>query len=295
MSYIQTFYMYLCILYAGLQFIRQLYRGIIPPLATAGVMQSINFSCYEAFRKISIPILKDRYNTQYIDNKNNQNLYLLSIFISGACSGSFISLIATPISLIKVQQQVSTKASVLTCAYNIYNQYGIRRFYRSYCTMFVMESYGRGVYLATYEGTKMVLPGVFNSINRHFSPPTKYTTERSTSSQLDMTPSSSSSSSSSEYTESSLLVRMCSAATAGCTSWTSIYPLDVIKSRMQMDISGSKYTTCIDCMTKTWKEGGMRLMFRGIQYTLIRAAPVAATILPIYEFSKDYLDSVLLT
>ena len=39
----------------------------------------------------------------------------------------------------------------------------------------------------------------------------------------------------------------------------------------------------------------MRLMFRGIQYTLIRAAPVAATILPIYEFSKDYLDSVLLT
>ena len=44
-----------------------------------------------------------------------------------------------------------------------------------------------------------------------------------------------------------------------------------------------------DCFAKTWQEGKLSAMYRGIGFTLIRAAPVAATILPIYEYTKEFI------
>jgi len=253
----------------GMKLFRTLYRGVVPPLCTAGIMQSINFSLYETSRKLIYSPLEQYYQVDKIDFYHHPHLHLQAVFLAACCSGSVVSVLANPISLIKVQQQVATRVGVLECAKTLYNQYGFSRFYRGYCAMYVMESYGRGVYLWTYEKAKMEYPALFDRI--------RITTFPDVSVFVP-------------YTDSSLIIRMAAAATAGCISWLAIYPFDVVKSRMQMDISGSKYSSCWDCFLKTWKEGGARLMFRGIKYTLIRAAPVAATILPIYEMSKDWLD-----
>ena len=215
-------------------------------------------------------------------------------------SGSVISLLATPISLVKVQQQVATTSGVVQCVKNIYRQYGFQRFYRGYCAMFIMESYGRGVYLGTYEAAKIYYPDVLNAVHRLISPLLATPSFESQSIHHSSSSSSSSSRPSSStsyvpaYSEKSLLVRMLAAATAGCVSWTSVYPLDVIKSQLQLDIAGDKYTSCYDCYRKLLTEGGgWRRLTQGISYTLIRAAPVAATILPLYEITKEFLDKFL--
>jgi hypothetical protein len=85
-------------------------------------------------------------------------------------------------------------------------------------------------------------------------------------------------------------VRLASAACAGCVSWFVIYPFDVIKARLQADRFGIKYAGSWDCFIKTWREGGVGALYRGLTYTLIRAGPVAATVLPLYEFTKEYLE-----
>ena len=84
---------------------------------------------------------------------------------------------------------------------------------------------------------------------------------------------------------------MCAAAFAGCFSWFIVYPLDVVKSKVQQDAGGMKFSGCYDCLIKTFKEGGVFALYRGISFTLIRAAPVAATILPLYEKIKFTIES----
>ena len=69
-------------------------------------------------------------------------------------------------------------------------------------------------------------------------------------------------------------------AAAGYVLWLGSYPLDVIKSRLQSDFGGSdgktkRYTGTIDCVRKTWIEGGMRAFWKGIVPTMLRAAPAS--------------------
>lgn len=77
------------------------------------------------------------------------------------------------------------------------------------------------------------------------------------------------------------------------TSWLVVYPFDVIKARLQADTTNSKYSSATDCVYKTYQEGGLRAFTRGLGFTLIRAAPVASVILPIYETSKELLESYM--
>lgn len=62
---------------------------------------------------------------------------------------------------------------------------------------------------------------------------------------------------------------------AGVISWVFTYPLDVLKTKMQMDLSG-KYSGVLDCVVKTWKNDGPATFTRGISSTLIRAFPTNA-------------------
>ena len=206
--------------YARHQILQQLYRGILPPLLTAGLMQSINFSLYESFKKQSFLQIGDLFHIPVNERSNHTSLYLASVFTGGALAGSVISLIANPISLIKVQQQVATSTGVVAVATNIYSKYGILRFYRGMCSMFVMESYGRGVYLLTYEVSKIYYPVVLTYIRKPFiEDKEKETTSTPPPLALSSSSSSPISSSMSSFDETSLLVKIMAASTAGCMSW----------------------------------------------------------------------------
>mmetsp|Transcript_3989 Transcript_3989/g.5255 ORF Transcript_3989/g.5255 Transcript_3989/m.5255 type:complete len:155 (-) Transcript_3989:128-592(-) len=54
-----------------------------------------------------------------------------------------------------------------------------------------------------------------------------------------------------------------SGAFAGLVSVALFHPVDVIKSRMQ-GLDASKYSNAIDCARKTYAEGGMNAIYKGV-------------------------------
>lgn len=57
--------------------------------------------------------------------------------------------------------------------------------------------------------------------------------------------------------------------------WAIIYPIDMIKSRMQTDgfsaATGQKYKSAIDCVRTVWRTEGIAAFTRGLTPTLIRS------------------------
>ena len=58
--------------------------------------------------------------------------------------------------------------------------------------------------------------------------------------------------------------------------WAVIYPIDMIKSRMQTDgfslKEGQKYRSTLDCVRTVWRTEGISAFTRGLGPTLIRCA-----------------------
>ncbi|KAL1892934.1 carrier protein ymc1 [Ceratocystis pirilliformis] len=75
---------------------------------------------------------------------------------------------------------------------------------------------------------------------------------------------------------------------AGEALWASSYPLDVIKSKMQVDGFGKDqtYKTMRDCFAKTWKAEGMMGFWKGLGPTLLRAMPVSAGTFVVVEMTR---------
>lgn len=65
---------------------------------------------------------------------------------------------------------------------------------------------------------------------------------------------------------------------AGAFSWIACYPIDVLKTRLQMDGSGKeqKYNGVVDCFKKSYQAEGASFLTRGLSSTLVRAFPMNA-------------------
>lgn len=73
-------------------------------------------------------------------------------------------------------------------------------------------------------------------------------------------------------------------------SWTLTYPIDVIKSRMQVDgVSFSRYKNSYDCLKQTITSGGVPSLFRGITPTMMRAFPVNAVTFAVVTWTMRIL------
>ena len=213
--------------------LKNLYRGLYPPLLTAGILQATYFTIYESSKR--------RFR-EHFDSSSYQRDTLLA----GGFSGILISLLTNPVSLVKIQLQTST-LTMFKCYSQIFKKSGLGGFYRGMSITMIMECTGRGAYLHCYEVMKRNING--SDDEKSFT----------------------------------LLSRMASASIAGCYSWFLVYPMDVIKSRMQ-SASGSESTATVSQVARSiWVEAGLKGMYRGILFTLARAVPVASISLPLYE------------
>ena len=111
------------------------------------------------------------------------------------------------------------------------------------------------------------------------------------------------------HAELTLIERMVCASMAGMISWTSIYPMDVVRNKIyalqaaKMDAAASTTTTSnaaqeslpstISMMQQMYKTGGIQPFFRGYTLTIFRAGPVAAVVLPVYDITLLWLNGVL--
>ncbi|KAK2708020.1 mitochondrial basic amino acids transporter-like [Artemia franciscana] len=166
-----------------------------------------------------------------------------SIATAGICAGLAQTVITSPMELVKTRLQVQSQIpgaqiseGPVDCLKKIWRSYGIRGVYQGFGITCVREIPAFGIYFAAYE-----------VMTRQSDPSVPLST----------------------------WTMLYAGGMAGVYSWAFTYPVDMVKSRLQIDgISGKQqYSGAIDCIRKTYHSEGIRVFFRGLSATVIRAFP----------------------
>ena len=177
------------------------------------------------------------------------------------------SLFAPPITAASSSHQPTTALSMFR---HIYQHEGVRGLYRGYSATALRDIPSYGVYFLTYEWTKDRLVAASSL-------------------------------------QSPLLPMLAAGGIAGCLSWLSCYPLDVIKSVIQTETavagvaggsggsSGIGGSSMWDVTKRLYAEGGVGRFFRGVSPCLLRSVPVNAVTFVVYEHSQLLLQKLLPT
>jgi len=155
---------------------------------------------------------------------------------AGSIAGISQSVITCPMELIKTRAQL-TSSSVLSCFRKIIRtEGGSRALYRGLVATVARDAPAFATYFSCYE----LILSLTKTSSSH--PP-------------------------------STLNLLLSGGTAGAMSWLVVYPLDVIKSRIQAD---TRYKSIRHCVRQSLTEEGLQVFVRGVAPTLVRAFPTNA-------------------
>jgi hypothetical protein len=213
--------------------------------------------------------------TQCLEYNTDWSLsYLQATFTAATIAGAFTSLLTSPFQLVKVQQQAAARSiTAKQCVQAIVGQLGVRGLFHASGSVMAVEGVGRGIYMLLYEFFKMKLSGIDHSSS-------KYRVGGSSGEQV-------------YYKDDvALQYKVVSASAAGATSWAIMYPFDSVKSRRLNDLTS---TSSYDMCRKIYRLGGVQAFYRGCAFAMLRSVPVAATILPLYEFTRGQLAKALAT
>lgn len=84
---------------------------------------------------------------------------------------------------------------------------------------------------------------------------------------------------------------MLSGGIAGICLWFVIYPVDCIKSRIQVLSMFGKQTGFIRTLLSVVRTEGIAALYSGLKATLIRAFPANAALFLAYEYSRKMMMS----
>lgn len=239
------------------------YKGTLTPLLGIGVCVSIQFGVLEASKRYFA-----RQNI--LRGKGGDDGLLLSgdqLLLGGVLAGLGNGVVSGPVEHIRIRLQTQsnirpTYAGPLDAIKKIYSAHGIAGIYKGQAVTLLREATGYGVYFLSYEKLiqwEMAKKGIRRD---------------------QVNP----------------MNTVLYGAAAGYALWAVIYPIDVIKSRMQTDgftsSTGQKYTSTLDCVRKVWRSEGLGAFTRGLGPTLIRS-PFAngATFLG-FEMANRLLNSL---
>lgn len=228
------------------------YKGTLTPLIGVGACVSIQFSVNEYMKRM--------FGAQNISlGLKDTRLSSWQFYQCGAAAGFANGFLASPIEQIRIRLQVQTADNKLfhgpiDCIKKMYGAGGIQGIYRGIMPTLVRESHGMGMYFLTFEALvkrEMAL----KDCQRKDIPGWK----------------------------------LCMyGAGAGYGMWTTAYPIDVIKSKMQTDSifpAERKYKNSFDCAKQIMREQGVKGFFRGFGPTMLRAAPVNACTFYAFELA----------
>ncbi|KAK6456811.1 mitochondrial carrier protein [Scheffersomyces xylosifermentans] len=227
------------------------YKGTLTPLVGVGACVSVQFSVNE-------------YMKRYYDQKlQGRPLSLLQFFNCGAIAGFANGFLASPIEHIRIRLQTQTGAvkafnGPIDCAKKIYQSNGLGHgIYRGLVPTLFRESVGLGIYFATYEA--LIARELRND---------KSIVRQDIASW-----------------------KLCAfGGLSGYTLWIGIYPVDVIKSKLQTDsLSKPVYKGSIDVVKKVFASSGIKGFYRGFIPTILRAAPANGATFAVFEITMRYL------
>jgi len=255
--------------------VRALYSGVAGPLVTVGMVQSVNFATYDATRRF----LYRRQHQGCCDQEYRNRDSLGNNAASGAVGGMATAVLTAPLLMIKINQQITgnsfRKAFREIFIVESASSSGVRwRFkpFRPYGSAFLphalAESIGRAIYVTTYEGLKRSLQNSKKLVKDDCSI---------------------------NYNNTLLSVRepMACAAGSGILCWATFFPLDALRNRMYRAAGRRPNATMTNSIVETVRTMHKeRAFYRGYSISILRAGPVAAAVLPVYDITLEWLSSL---
>mmetsp|Transcript_2575 Transcript_2575/g.3444 ORF Transcript_2575/g.3444 Transcript_2575/m.3444 type:complete len:384 (+) Transcript_2575:244-1395(+) len=260
--------------------VSSLYRGMTAPLSAAAAINAVVFSSYG---------VASRLYDQYLDTNSEDDLSFDETPLShdpwqkammcGSFAGFTQCFIICPMEHIKCRLQVQHGKGSADNLYkgpvqaikSIVKDHGVARLYQGWWCTFWREIPAFGLYFASYDFIK-------DKVNTYFS--------RAAASTRTLQ---------NELGSDNLGIRhshtwMASAiagGSAGCITWALVYPVDMIKTRIQTAplTTPNSELRMLEVGRNLVQKHGWRYLFRGFGVTILRAFPTNATLFPVYEFT----------
>lgn len=184
----------------------------------------------------------------------------LDVFLAGTASGVFIAAPTLPLMNVRVLMQTDggKKGNSVAWMRRLWVEGrpgGTRSLYRGFWSAMVHMGIGRGNYMLA-----------FHLVKQWEGPSGILSSE-------------------------SFAGKVLAASCAGVYTWVATYPFDTARVRIVRDWRGEHGFTGspVQGLWKIAREGGIRKLYVGLWYTVVRAAPVAAATLTTYDFAKMLL------
>ncbi|KAL7648737.1 UNVERIFIED_CONTAM: hypothetical protein RMT77_000644 [Armadillidium vulgare] len=237
--------------------LRGLYAGTCPALAANIAENSILFAAYGLCQK----------GVATASNVDNiENLSTLQNGVSGFFAAFFSSLVLCPTELVKCRLQAMNELYITNKAYtknfspwkltgNIIRDEGVFGLYRGFQSTLLREMPGYFFFFGGYEISRILL-----------------TPKGKTKDEIGP------------------LRTVASGGIAGICFWISVFPFDVIKSRVQVQ---NTKDSIVRFILRIYKSEGFYAFYNGLTPTLIRTVPATGGLFLAYEWTKKWLHSYL--
>jgi mitochondrial ornithine carrier protein len=262
-----------------------LYRGISAPLVGAALETSSLFFWERVGRELLFTA--NLYSRQ-------QPLPLSALWLTGAISGAFTSLVLTPVELVKCKIQVPASAPgtvavaprPLAVIKEVFRHQGLRGFWHGQLGTLIRETGG----CAAWFGSKETVSQLFRHWNSRSTPLTLQSSP-STSTSIPSPQNLPTTQSSPDLAPLPLYQQALAGASAGMSYNFLFFPADTIKSRMQTVAANSTapQVRFWDEGRAIWRAYGVRGLYRGCGITVARSVPSSALIFVVFDALKGGL------
>jgi solute carrier family 25 carnitine/acylcarnitine transporter 20/29 len=232
--------------------VRGLYKGMAAPLFGATLTKTVDFGLFGFFRSL----FDDR------------------LMLAGACSASVASLVLTPIDRAKIILQIQRTAAERARAEgravtvgaeerqklyrgpaDVWRDQGLRGMWRGQLITFYRELTYGCLYFPLFEALKA-----------------RAGSARGTQQQQQLP----------------FPVLMACGAMTGAAVWVAIFPLDVVKSRVQANRGPA--ISMVAVAHEHWRREGVRGFWKGLSAAIVRSVPAHGIVLATYSFLKSSLE-----
>lgn len=236
-----------------------LFRGMAAPLSTAAIVNAIIFGAYGTSSRwwdLNLPLKLEHEHDPWYKS-----------FVCGSFAGFAQALVICPMEHLKCRLQLAGSNAIykgpLQTSRAIYKSHGVPGLYRGWNSTLWREVPAFGAYFSVYDFVKDAVNDYYNS---HGDRAEAHT----------------------------WLASAFAGGVSGSVTWIMIYPVDVIKTRIQtapINTPSSELTMGYVGRALV-RQHGWRVMFRGLGVTLMRAFPVNGIIFPVYEFTLTHLTNL---
>lgn len=251
--------------------ILSLYRGMAAPLSAATVVNAVVFGSYGLSSRF--------YDSYFSANSNNSNSSedaprhdpWQKSMTCGAFAGLVQSTIICPMEHIKCRLQIHSNTAngykgPVDAIRRITQQYGPRKLFQGWWSTCSREVPSFGMYFASYDYLKDKALDYFEQQSRITQTHNK---DRAITATTPYQPT---------HTQ-TILSSAFAGGMAGCITWASVYPVDVVKTHIQTSPLDATHQELqmIRVASTLLKQHGWRYLFRGLEVTLLRAFPGTST------------------